>query len=37
MKKLLTAAIMGVIGFITFKRVSAAQAEQNLWTQADSE
>jgi len=37
MKKLFTAALMAVVGFVTFKRVSAAKAEQNLWTQADSE
>ena len=37
MKKVFTAAIMAIIGFVTFKRVSATKAEQNLWTQADSE
>jgi hypothetical protein len=37
MKKLFTAAVMAVVGFVAFKRVSAAKAEQNLWTEADSE
>jgi hypothetical protein len=37
MKKFFTAAFMAVLGFVTFKRVTAAKAEQNLWTQADSE
>lgn len=34
MKKLLAVAVAGAVAYVVYRRVTEAQAEQDLWTEA---
>ena len=37
MRKLVTLALLALVGYVVFQQVEASKAEQDLWAQATSE